>query len=115
MKAQVEEKVHLLKRMALPVWEHIRSEHPEIALRLEYARRYRRLPRWAKLSTFIDFRRITTQWRRTRSARNQALLLSRNTFWEYHVIAIARTRCIVTSRHPRDAGIILRPRCFAAS
>jgi hypothetical protein len=51
---QVDENVSLLKRMALPVWEHIRSEHPEIALRLEYARRYRRLPRWAVPVTFNE-------------------------------------------------------------
>ena len=48
------EKVHLLKRVALPVWEHIRCEHPEIALRVEYARRYRRLPRWATPGTFNE-------------------------------------------------------------
>lgn len=44
----------LLKSMALPAWKYIRAEHPEVALRLEYARRFRRIPRWASPSTFNE-------------------------------------------------------------
>lgn len=44
----------LLKAMVLPIWEHIRSQHPELALRLEYIRRFRRLPRWANPESFNE-------------------------------------------------------------
>lgn len=44
----------MLKAIVLPAWKYVRAEHPELALRLEYARRFRRIPRWAAPSTFNE-------------------------------------------------------------